>query len=76
MAKCPHCKKEIDSVTELQDVTEFYKCELVKSTNGNPYLDYNHKDSTDGYHDSYQCPECGEDIDLRSEDEVIKFLQG
>lgn len=76
MAKCPHCKKEIKYVDEKQYVTEFYKCELVKSINGNPYLDYNYEDCIDGYHDSYQCPECGKDIDLRSEDEVIKFLQG
>lgn len=72
MAKCPHCKKEIESVTELQDVTILYEM----TVNENGLINYNEFDSTCGDHLCYQCPECGEDLDFINEDEVADFLMG
>lgn len=72
MAKCPHCKKEIESVIELNDITTYD--EMTVDDDGR--INYCEEDTTDKDHVCYQCPECEAELDFENEDQVADFLMG
>ncbi len=69
MAKCPHCKKNIDHlhVTVIEVYTKTY-------AGGNGVYDEIDQVSCDM--SDWRCPECNVNIPLADQDAADKFLEG
>lgn len=73
MAKCPKCKKEIDSLIEDRQQVAYYNVTLVEDKNGDG-LDYNLNEYGDCIKSSFFCPECDKKL-FNTEKQAIKFLK-
>lgn len=67
MPKCPNCKKEISYLVNIQNAMISY--------NMNKEGEYKDKNIF-GSGSSYQCPECEENLDIKSKNEALDFLNG
>lgn len=74
MAKCLHCKKEIDGLLRTTSIRSVHRVFLMDKKNG---LESSWKDDypADDGEDRYECPECHHLI-CKTENEAILFLGG
>lgn len=60
---CPHCKHKQDSIIQWQTVSEAWEIDLKTKES-------NQVDAEGGDHESWNCPECGEELP----DELVSQL--
>ena len=72
MPKCPHCKKDIETLDHWQAGVNTYDFWVE---DGDPEYQHQEFNAADGDEQAYDCPECGQEI-AHDEADAIGFFEG